>query len=132
MEKKMISHKLFFIPLVFFALSAGLGVLMRYGQVYGLVFPGFQNLLQAHSHVTFLGWGFLSVLLLIHTYFEIPLDKKYNWLWRILVLSVMGLLDIIPYLWLYPDPNFFFSNLSSCKLYISGQAVKRHQRAGRL
>ena len=96
MEKKMISHKLFFIPLVFFALSAVLGLLMRYGQVYGLAFPGFQNLLQAHSHVTFLGWGFLSVLLLVHTYFEIPLDKKYNWLWSILVLSVIGLLIFFP------------------------------------
>jgi hypothetical protein len=61
-EKKMTNIKLFLIPLVFFASSAGLGLLMRYGQVYGPVFPGLQNLLQAHSHVTFLGWGFMAPL----------------------------------------------------------------------
>lgn len=96
MEKKMISSKWFFIPLVFFVLSAGLGLLMRYGQAYGLGFPGFQNLLQAHSHVTFLGWGFLAVLLLIHTYFEIPFDRKYQRWWYVLVLSVIGLLLFFP------------------------------------
>lgn len=95
-EKKMTNTKLFLIPLVFFAFSAGLGLLIRYGQVYGPLFPGLQNLLQAHSHVTFLGWGFLAVLLLIHDYFEIPFDKKYKGLWSILVLTVMGLLIFFP------------------------------------
>jgi hypothetical protein len=95
-EKKMTNNKLFLIPLVFFALSAGLGLLMRYGQVYGPVFAGSKNLLQAHSHVTFLGWGFLAVLLLIHDYFEIPFDKKYRGFWSILVLTVMGLLIFFP------------------------------------
>lgn len=95
-EKKITNTKLFLIPLVFFAFSAGLGLLIRYGQVYGPLFTGLQNLLQAHSHVTFLGWGFLAVLLLIHDYFEIPFDKKYKGLWSILVLSVMGLLIFFP------------------------------------
>lgn len=96
MEKYPVTNKLFYIPLVFFVLSAGLGLLMRYSQVYGLAFPGFQNLLQAHSHVTFLGWGFLAILLLIHRYFEIPFDKKYQILWGTMTLSIVGLLIFFP------------------------------------
>lgn len=94
--QNQVSNKLFFIPLVFFILSAGLGLLMRYGQVYGLTFPSFQNLLQAHSHVTFLGWGFFAVLLLIHKYFKIPFDKKYQLLWAIMTVSIVGLLLFFP------------------------------------
>lgn len=124
----MISHTSFLIPLVFLALSAGFGVLMRYGQVYGLVFPAFQNLLQGHSHVTFLGWGFLSVLLLIHTYFEIPIDKKYKWLWRILVLSVMGLLIFFPiYGYTLIPISFLVAFLLSSYLYL-GRLLKGIKR----
>jgi len=71
------------IALSLFLISALYGWLIRYSSVTKLSFFDYAKFLQAHSHVTFLGWGFMSVtplfnwLLLSHSK---AFNKIYKWI----------------------------------------------------
>lgn len=90
-----------FIALLFFAISALYGLLMRWQMVDPIFSVKYINVLQAHSHVTFLGWGFLSVIAFITASF-IPrklasINKPtYTYTFWIMVFSLVGMLLSFP------------------------------------
>lgn len=71
----------FFYPLLFFMLSGGLGLLLRANAAFSLFNFKFTFLVQSHSHVTFLGWGFLATLVLLHHKIPIKFDSIYRFIW---------------------------------------------------
>jgi hypothetical protein len=86
------------IALVFFIISAFYGLYLRLFHIVDLPLI-YKNTLQAHSHVTFLGWGFLAVISLISFTFESKklLNSSYlNRLFFGLVFSLVGMLISFP------------------------------------
>lgn len=69
------SKFLYLYALTLFILSALYGLLMRWNFAFPTKFIPYQNLLQSHSHVAFLGWGYLSVIGAIIYYFVSDADK---------------------------------------------------------
>ena len=61
MLQKLISKNIFLIALTLFVLSAFLGLLIRWNFVFPSAIISYKNLVQGHSHVAFLGWGYLAV-----------------------------------------------------------------------
>ncbi|NEW78690.1 MAG: hypothetical protein GZ086_04520 [Gelidibacter sp.] len=61
-----------------FILSALYGLLMRWNFAFPTKFIPYQNLLQSHSHVAFLGWGYLIVIGAIIYYFVSDADKQHK------------------------------------------------------
>lgn len=70
------SKFLYLYAFTLFILSALYGLLMRWNFAFPTKFIPYQNLLQSHSHVAFLGWGYLSVIGAIIYYFVLDADKK--------------------------------------------------------
>lgn len=87
----------FKIPLFFFWLSAGIGLFLRAIQSFGISGISFSNLLHAHSHITFLGWGFLGVLALIHRYYTIDFNPRFKFIWVAMNVSIIGMLATFPF-----------------------------------
>ncbi len=56
------SKFLYLYALTLFILSALYGLLMRWNFAFPTKFIPYQNLLQSHSHVAFLGWGYLTAI----------------------------------------------------------------------
>ena len=92
------------IPLVFFAIAALYGLLLRLQMVSPIFSANYINIVQAHSHVTFLGWVFLSVITFIFFFF-IPNTAisnfvlKRTWLqysYWIMVVTLVGMLVSFP------------------------------------
>jgi len=89
------------IALLFFIVSALYGLLMRWQIVSSIFSVKYVNVLQAHSHVTFLGWGFLSVIAFITASF-IPKNEgniyklRYKYPFWIMVFSLVGMLLSFP------------------------------------
>ena len=54
--------KLFQIAFFLFILSAFYGLLLRYNFAFPIKEFAYKNFLQAHSHVAFLGWGYIAVI----------------------------------------------------------------------
>ncbi|MHB1146684.1 MAG: hypothetical protein ACYC01_03710 [Lutibacter sp.] len=67
---------LYLYAFTLFILSALYGLLMRWNFAFPTKFIPYQNLLQSHSHVAFLGWGYLSVIGAIIYYFVSDADKQ--------------------------------------------------------
>ncbi|MHB1195842.1 MAG: hypothetical protein ACYC0A_03295 [Lutibacter sp.] len=67
---------LYLYAFTLFILSALYGLLMRWNFAFPTKFIPYQNLLQSHSHVAFLGWGYLSVIGAIIYYFVSDTDKQ--------------------------------------------------------
>ncbi len=84
MFKKIIDTYIFAIAIFLFFLSATVGLLIRLNFVFPIENISYKNLLQAHSHVAFLGWGYLAVIGLILTVF-IPKNK---WLHKIYSITI--------------------------------------------
>ena len=61
-----------------FILSALYGLLMRWNFAFPTKFIPYQNLLQSHSHVAFLGWGYLVVIGAIIYCFVLNANKQSN------------------------------------------------------
>ncbi|MDO9595085.1 MAG: hypothetical protein Q7J19_08830 [Lutibacter sp.] len=61
-----------------FILSALYGLLMRWNFAFPTKFIPYQNLLQSHSHVAFLGWGYLVVIGAILFYFVSDAAKQHK------------------------------------------------------
>lgn len=77
----MVNQKSKFLYLYAFALfilSALYGLLMRWNFAFPTKFIPYQNLLQSHSHVAFLGWGYLVVIGAILFYFVSDAAKQHK------------------------------------------------------
>lgn len=77
----MVNQKSKFLYLYAFALfilSALYGLLMRWNFAFPTKFIPYQNLLQSHSHVAFLGWGYLIVIGAILFYFVSDAAKQHK------------------------------------------------------
>lgn len=93
---KLLTKHLFSIALFFLFWSAGAGLLMRYAQTFGL--SGFEigKWVQGHSHVAFLGWGFLGVMHLLNQKTKMIVQ---NWdiiLYILMIFSLLGMMLMFP------------------------------------
>ena len=82
-----------------FFLSALYGLFMRLNAVYTLPFFDYAKFLQAHSHITFLGWGFMSVTALYNWLFlpkYIAFNSFFKWLFGVEFLSIGLMLISFP------------------------------------
>lgn len=70
------SRFLYLYALTLFILSALYGLLMRWNFAFPTKFIPYQNLLQSHSHVAFLGWGYLVAIGVIIYYFVSEENKQ--------------------------------------------------------
>jgi len=70
------SKFLYLYAFTLFILSALYGLLMRWNFAFPTKFIPYQNLLQSHSHVAFLGWGYISVIGAIMYYFVSDVKKE--------------------------------------------------------
>jgi hypothetical protein len=76
--------------------SAGAGVLMRFAQIFGI--SGFEigKWVQGHSHVAFLGWGFLGVMHLLNQKTKFQFQKTDLILYTVLIISLLGMMIFFP------------------------------------
>ena len=72
------SKFLYLYAFTLFILSAFYGLLMRWNFAFPTKFIPYQNLLQSHSHVAFLGWGYLIVIGAILFYFVSDAAKQHK------------------------------------------------------
>lgn len=86
------SKFLYLYAITLFILSALYGLLMRWNFAFPTKFIPYQNLLQSHSHVAFLGWGYLSVIGAIIYYFVLD-DHKQS---KVYKATLTILLVVIP------------------------------------
>jgi hypothetical protein len=96
MINKFLSKHLFSIALFFLLWSAGAGVLMRFAQIFGI--SGFEigKWVQGHSHVAFLGWGFLGVMHLLNQKTKFQFQKTDLILYTVLIISLLGMMIFFP------------------------------------
>ncbi len=96
MINKFLSKHLFSIALFFLLWSAGAGVLMRFAQTFGI--SGFEigKWVQGHSHVAFLGWGFLGVMHLLNQKTKFQFQKTDLILYTVLIISLLGMMIFFP------------------------------------
>ena len=83
----------------FFIVAALYGLILRFYHISDAIPIAYKNILQAHSHVTFLGWGFLAVISLIGLVFypkkatqSIFIKRLFN----IMTFALMGMLISFP------------------------------------
>lgn len=88
---------LYTVAVALFIISAIYGLLMRWNFTFPMSSFPFQNFLQGHSHVAFLGWGYIATIgAIMHCFIpEIHRQKKiYNIsLWIILISVVLMLIS---------------------------------------
>jgi len=88
MFKKIIDSYIFVIAIFLFLLSAIVGLLIRLNFIFPIENISYKNLLQTHSHVAFLGWGYLAVIGSILIVF-IPKNKQLHKIYRITLLTII-------------------------------------------
>ena len=88
------------ISLLFLIIATSLGAFLRYLFVDPVSGINFNYFLHTHSHIAFLGWIF-NLLFAGLIYSFLPLDfhkgRKYNILFYLLVLSVLGMMFSFPF-----------------------------------
>ncbi len=92
-------YKRFNLSLLFFVISAIYGLLMRWQKVTPILTIKYLDVLQAHSHVTFLGWGFLSIITLVTGIFlskDIQKNNYFKYSFWIMAVSITGMLISFP------------------------------------
>lgn len=67
---------LYLYAFTLFILSALYGLLLRWNFAFPTKYIPYQNLLQSHSHVAFLGWGYLTTIGAIMYFFVSDADKQ--------------------------------------------------------
>ena len=67
---------LYLLAFVLFILSALYGLVLRWNFTYPLPFINYHHFLQSHSHVAFLGWGYLATIGVLLNYFVKVTTKK--------------------------------------------------------
>ncbi len=83
----------------FFIITAIYGLFLRLYKVVDFIPLAYKNILQAHSHVTFLGWGFLAVITLIgFVYYPNKLEKStyLKRLFNLMNFTLFGMLLSFP------------------------------------
>lgn len=93
---KILNRYLFLTSLVFLFWAALAGVMMRFAQIYGITGFVFDKWLHGHSHVAFLGWGFLAVLYLLTKKIDYQYRKIDFILYITLIMSIVGMLVTFP------------------------------------
>ncbi len=84
---------------IFFILSALYGLFLRFYKISDLIPATYKHVLEGHSHVAFLGWGFLAVISLIDYAFLNNYIVKSNYLkslFVIMTISVFAMLISFP------------------------------------
>ena len=91
-------YKHFRVAMLFLVVSVSYGWLMRFHRVVNIPKFVYASFLQAHSHVTFLGWGFLGVTSLITVVFlpKMITNKTLNNSFWIMVFALIGMLISFP------------------------------------
>jgi len=93
------SKLLYLLAFSLFILSALYGLLLRWNFTFPLPFVNYQHFLQSHSHVAFLGWGYLATIGVLLTNFveaSIKQKKVYKITILILVISIALMLISFP------------------------------------
>ena len=96
--KKLLASRIK-IARTFFIISAIYGLLLRLYAIVDFIPVAYKNILQAHSHVTFLGWGFLAVISIIGLvyYPEKLVQSTYlKRLFTLMTLTLFGMLISFP------------------------------------
>lgn len=90
---------IYYVAFILFALSAFYGLLIRWNFAYPKSGFAYDNMLQSHSHVAFLGWGFLACAGGIYQLFikSAVLRKKSVYTWSILIMALAVLLMLISF-----------------------------------
>ncbi|MBI9042576.1 hypothetical protein [Lutibacter sp.] len=99
MLQKLISKNIFIIAISLFVLSAFLGLLIRWNFVFPSQLISYKNFVQGHSHVAFLGWGYLAVIGAILKFFISNENRSkpiYKTTLLIIILSVFLMLFSFP------------------------------------
>ncbi len=93
------SRFLYLYAFTLFILSALYGLLMRWNFAFPTKLLSYQNLLQSHSHVAFLGWGYIVVIGAIMFYFVSDVKKQssvYKITLAILLVTISFMLISFP------------------------------------
>jgi hypothetical protein len=102
MLQKLISKNIYLIAVALFVLSAFLGLLIRWSFVFPSALISYKNFVQGHSHVAFLGWGYLAVFgLILHTF--IP---KYTWNNTFKISIIIAVISIFLMLFSFPFSGY--------------------------
>jgi hypothetical protein len=67
---------LYIIALTLFLLAAFYGLLMRWNFTFPIANFPYKNVLQSHSHVAFLGWGYIAVITAISQLYLTQIQQK--------------------------------------------------------
>jgi len=87
------------IARIFFIFSALYGLFMRFYKITDFIPATYKHILEAHSHVAFLGWGFLAVITLVdYAFLEnyANTSKFLKRLYLIMSLTILGMLISFP------------------------------------
>jgi len=90
---------LYLLAFVLFILSALYGLLLRWNFTYPLTFVNYHYFLQSHSHVAFLGWGYLATIgVLLSNFVEASTKQKkvYKIVISIIVIAITLMLISFP------------------------------------
>ena len=109
------SKFLYLYAFTLFILSALYGLLMRWNFVFPTKFIAYQNLLQSHSHVAFLGWGYLVVIGAILFYFVSDASKQHK-----VYKATLGILFVVIPLMLISFPLGGYKAFSIVLLAVFG------------
>lgn len=81
-------NPIYLIALSLFILSALYGLLIRFNFVFPTASFVYRNFLQSHSHVAFLGWGYVAVIgAIIHCF--IPAKEQHHKVYKITLLLII-------------------------------------------
>jgi len=81
------SRSLILYALLLFLFSAIYGLVLRYNFAFPTSLVSYKNLLQGHSHVAFLGWGYLAVIYGIFELF-IPKEKRNSAIYKVTLIVI--------------------------------------------
>lgn len=92
------SKLLSLLALSLFMLSAIYGLLLRWNFTFPLQFINYKHYLQSHSHVAFLGWGYLATIgVLLSNFVEVNAKQKKVYKIAILIIVVAIALMLISF-----------------------------------
>jgi len=85
--------------IILFLIASVYGLIIRWNFTFPTELINYKNILQAHSHVAFLGWGYIASLVLINHLFikeKIAFFKTYNTAIHIIIVTVFLMLISFP------------------------------------
>jgi len=90
---------LYVYAFLLFVVAAIYGLLLRWNFTFPLQFVNYKHILQSHSHVAFLGWGYIATIAVIINHFvKIPKNqiRVYNVTLLIIIVTVTLMLISFP------------------------------------